>query len=152
MSLESQKMIFALLFRVSNQLQIAIDQTLKDDQLTAKQFLLMIVIHSFESAPSLNDIAERFGSSRQNAKQLVNKLITHHYVQEIKDLKDKRTLRFSLTPKAMEYWSKRDPQDIGRFDELFKDIDAPTLEVLLKGLSQLMKNMEDMTHENPDTI
>ena len=144
MSDYNEKMIFGLIFNVSNQLQASIDKTLKDDSLTAKQFFLMIVISSFEVNPSLNDIAGKFGSSRQNAKQLLNKLVKNGYVLQVKDSKDKRTLRFSLTEKALNYWKQRDGIDDEHMDKLFKGMTEETTDALFLGLSQLMQNMDEM--------
>lgn len=144
MSDYNEKMIFGLIFNVSNQLQASIDKTLKDDSLTAKQFFLMIVISSFEVNPSLNDIAGKFGSSRQNAKQLVNKLVKNGYVKQEQDPKDLRTLRFSLTPKAIAYWQNRDNADDSRMSQLFDHMDESMVKNLFMGLNQLMINLEHM--------
>lgn len=152
MALENLQHIFGYIFRVSNQLQVSIDQTLKDDNLTAKQFFLMIVINSFEDKPTLTDIAYRFGSSRQNAKQLVNKLVDNNYVMQSKDDKDLRSLNFSLTDKALKYWADRDDGDLGRMNRLFKDMDDDMILNLLQGLTLMMSNMEEMNNENNHTI
>ena len=148
MNQDKQKMIFGQIFRVSNQLQTVIDLTLKGDSLTAKQFFLMIVIATFEAPPSLNDIAKRFGSSRQNAKQLVNHLIRNNYVTQTNDPKDKRTLRFLLTDKALDYWKKRDSSDDHRMDKLFDGFTDEMTTSLFQGLSKLMINMNEMENSN----
>lgn len=148
MSIDNEKQIFALIFRVANQLQTTIDQSLKDDDLTTKQFLMMIVIDFFDYHPSLNEIAELFGTSRQNAKQVVNKLVKHGYVKMEKDNKDKRTLRFNLTSKAQKYWNERDSGDSVRMEKLFQNMDPDYVEILLKGLQQMLVNLEEMKNEN----
>lgn len=142
------KQIFGLIFTVSNRLQVSIDRTLKDDSLTAKQFLIMIIINSFDSSPSLSQISERFGSSRQNSKQILNKLVKNDYVVQKQDKKDKRTLRFSLSPKALDYWKDRNFKDDIRMLDLFANMDDEMIKFFLKALKQLIINMKLMEEED----
>ena len=119
--MDHQRNIFAQVFKLSNILQVYLDNTLKEDQLTSKQMLLMIVIGSFgTSEPTFKEAAERSGSSYQNVKQLALKLEKNGYVSIAVDDQDKRAKRLLLTEQAMIYWNNREERDVASMEKLFQ--------------------------------
>lgn len=119
--MDHQRNIFAQVFKLSNILQVYLDNMLIEDQLTSKQMLLMIVIGSFgSSAPTFKEAAERSGSSYQNVKQLALKLEKNGYVSIIDDVQDKRAKRLLLTEQAMIYWNIREERDVASMEKLFQ--------------------------------
>lgn len=118
---DHQRNIFAQVFKLSNILQVYLDNMLREDQLTSKQMLLMIVIGSFgRSAPTFKEAAERSGSSYQNVKQLTLKLEKNGYVSITDDAQDKRAKRLLLTEQAMIYWNNREDRDVASMEKLFQ--------------------------------
>ncbi len=91
-----EREIVVRLFQLSNTLQSYMDLLLKDDNLTAKQFFMMIVIGSQPHDLNLGEISELFGTSHQNVKQICLKLEKSGYVKIYKDEKDQRVLRVRL--------------------------------------------------------
>lgn len=143
-----QNSIFAYIFKLSNTLQVYLDQTLIEDGLTSKQMFLMIVIDSFgEANPTFKEAAERSGSSYQNIKQIALKLQKQDYVTIISDSKDKRAKRLVLTDKAKAYWKKRDLSDVAKMDKLFKRFEQKELENFFDYMNRLLNDIEELSAE-----
>lgn len=144
-NIQSEKNIFGLLFQLSNALQTYLDKMLKEDGITAKQFLLMIVIGSFGNEhPTFGELAERFGTSHQNVKQIALKLEQNAFITIEKDPADGRARRIVFTKKAYDYWDDRDEIDLLTFGKLFKGIDTNTIETTVQGLLQIQNNIKEL--------
>ena len=130
------------LFQASNALQVMLDKILKKDDLTAKQFFMMIMVDSFEADPNINDLSQIFKTSHQNVKQVLLKLEKKSFINMYKDPNDKRILRVSMTDEAKTFWLKRDKQDEARMHDLFKDMPTEHLEIVLKTFMTLINQIE----------
>lgn len=140
-----EKEIFGMLFKTSNSLQVYLDNLLKNDQLTAKQMFLMIVINTFgESYPTLKAVADKSSSSYQNVKQLALKLEKEGFVEILQDAEDKRKKRLRLTDKAQAYWADRNRSDQLEMDKLFSGCETGDLAMFLKVMYQLQENIDKM--------
>jgi DNA-binding MarR family transcriptional regulator len=135
--MEIEKEVLARVFQLSNKLQVLLDHQLKSDNLTAKQLFLMIVLGSFEKNPGFSEISERFGTSRQNVKQLALKLEKNGYVEIYTDEMDARFKRLRFTPKAIDYWKQRDETDVFMLNKMF-------LEVPIEQMLGMQNTMEQM--------
>lgn len=156
--MDYERHIFANFFKVSNALQVYLDQQLKEDHLTAKQMFLMIVIGSFGSDyPTYAEVAERFGTSYQNVKLLAIKLETNGYLDIQDDPLDKRAKRLVLTPHAKAYWENRDSNDSMEMKALFCGFEETELKQFLTlimkldaGLGNLKGGLiSNKVHEDP---
>lgn len=136
------KEVFANVFKLSNTLQVYLDQGLKKDGLTSKQMFLMIVIGSFDSNPSFKEAAGRSGTSYQNVKQIALKLEKQGFVHIMSDDDDKRCKRLALTDKARTYWQERDSRDKLEMDLLFDGFNEEDLQIFLTYILRLMTNIE----------
>lgn len=140
-----QKMITVRLFQASNALQTYLDNMLKPDSLTAKQFFMMIIIGTFEEDPKLGDLAERFGTSHQNVKQIVTKLAQNGFVELYKDERDSRITRIGMTERANSYWANRNTRDEETMTKLYQPLDDTTMNGLLEGLLLTLQSLEEMS-------
>ena len=101
-SMDSTKIIFALLFLLSNRLETVGSQFLK--QMTSKQwFLLAAITTCFSTPPSIGEAAAWVGLSHQNVKQVPNRLSEKGFLKLQKDMDDRRVVRLIVTEKAYEY-------------------------------------------------
>ena len=129
------------LFQTSNALQTFLDKLLKQDHLTAKQFFMMIFIGAFEDNPKLGDLADVFGTSHQNVKQVVLKLVKQGFVELYKDPQDSRISRVTLTTKATMYWNARDEQDNQTIKELYEPLSTEHLATIVNGLEVIVSQI-----------
>lgn len=136
-----QKYIFGEIFLISNKLQTIGDEFL--GEVTTKQWFLIVVIEEFfkESDPSLSEVAEQMGTSRQNVKQIALKLEKKGFIQINKDQKDNRILRLKITDQCREYWANRGSKDGDFLKFIFTEMEVDELFILFNSLDKFYKNI-----------
>jgi MarR family transcriptional regulator, transcriptional regulator for hemolysin len=145
-TLDKQKFIFGSLFLISNKLQVIGDNYLAADNVTVKQWFLTAIISQFkETHPTLGEVAEVMGSSRQNVKQLALKLQEKDFLNIEKDNQDARILRLKLTEKSRIFWEKREDKDAQFIYELFRDLSDEEISAMYSGFNKLSKRIEKMS-------
>jgi len=88
--------------------------------------------------PTLSEVAELMGSSRQNVKQLALKLEERGFLTIGKDELDARALRLKLTEKSRAFWEKRKKQDDEYIEHLFRDFTSDELDMVCKCFNKLL--------------
>jgi DNA-binding MarR family transcriptional regulator len=115
--------LFGKVFVLVQHLTRRTDAALEPIGLTSRQWLLLAVLsRGFPGrAPSLTEAAERYGSSRQNVKQLALGLAGLGYLRLVPDPLDARTTRLELTEKVRLF---DEPAGVARGRALFEDVYA----------------------------
>ncbi|HII83756.1 MAG TPA: MarR family transcriptional regulator, partial [Methanobacterium subterraneum] len=73
--LEMEKYILIVLFLIQQRWGYIIGKDLADDQITTKQWLMMIVMaNAFRNPPSMQEVADALSTTHQNVKQLATRL------------------------------------------------------------------------------
>ncbi|HCX02994.1 MAG: winged helix-turn-helix transcriptional regulator [Tissierellales bacterium] len=147
--IDLEREVLVRIFQLSNKLQVFLDNQLKNEQLTGKQLLLMVAIDSFKNDPGFSEISKRFGSSRQNVKQLALKLRKNGYVQIYTDKLDARYKRVKLTNQAKEYWRKRDESDLMFLNEMFKVVSDDNMTILQESMMKIDDTI-DLLNKNEE--
>ncbi|MFZ7133944.1 MAG: MarR family winged helix-turn-helix transcriptional regulator [Eubacteriales bacterium] len=143
--IEYIKYIFGSIFLLSNKLQVLGDQYLGREGISTKQWFLMVMISQFQSnLPTLSQVAELMGSSRQNVKQLALKLDEKGFVDIQKDKKDARVLTLALTEKSKLFWEERENQDDQFLLDLFKDFTPEEIINMNNGFNKLFSKIEKL--------
>lgn len=140
--LEHKAYIFGTIFALSNKLQVIGDKF--DKNITIKQWLLLVSISKFEEPPTISEVANYVGYSRQNAKRMAAVLQERGFVTIAKDENDARALRIARTPKCIEYFAGRDQRELEFLEEIFNGFDAELTAGFYQGLSRLEKNIATM--------
>ncbi|MDF2547649.1 MAG: transcriptional regulator [Anaerosolibacter sp.] len=144
-SLDQQRYIFGSLFLLANKLQVIGDQYLGKDDMTTKQWFLTVMISQFrDNPPTLSEVAELMGSSRQNVKQLALKLEEKEFLRIEKDEQDARALRLKLTEKSQVFWAKRENQDNQFIIELFSSFNEEEINTMANCIGKLVEKIEKM--------
>jgi DNA-binding MarR family transcriptional regulator len=136
--------VFTKIFLLSLKLENIGNTTLKKDQLTIKQFLLIASIESFDEPPSIKEVANMVSTSHQNVKEIADRLEKIGFIRIVRDKKDKRILRLETTKKNAQYWAYRldEHEDLifAMFNP-FTDKEIHTFKVLInKFLTHLENN------------
>lgn len=143
--LDKQKYIFGSMFLIANKLQVLGDQYMGMDGMTTKQWFLTAMISQFgDNPPTLSQVADLMGSSRQNVKQLALKLVEKDFLIIQQDEQDARALRLVLTVKSQEFWEKREDKDEKFIRNLFEDFSQEEIDVIFKGYNKLFEKIEKM--------
>ncbi len=143
---------YATLFSVSNKLQTCGDKAL--ERLTSRQLMALISIaHLPKGEVSLNRIARKMGTTKQNVKQLVNAMEKKEYVSVTASKTDNRARNVEITPKGQEAFAESFDRGMTFFAELFHDFSEEELEVfwgMLKKLFRFDGEMQDGFEESAD--
>jgi len=141
--LENQKYIFGSIFLLANKLQVIGDKYMGTDGMTTKQWFLTAIISQFgENPPTLSEVADLMGSSRQNVKQLALKLQEKKFLKIEQDEQDARALRLKLTKISIDFWGKRENKDNQFIKDLFEDFSQEDIEIIAKGFKKFFEKIE----------
>lgn len=143
--LEEKAYIFASIFALANKLQVLGDAF--DKNITIKQWLFIVGVSKFSEPPTISEVANFIGYSRQNAKRIAVALDERGYITIIKDKNDARALRITLTQKCTEYFTKRSDRELEYLNRLFTGFDADLTHDVYKGLTRLAENIEMMSND-----
>lgn len=94
---ETQARLFGSAFVLVQHLARRMDEMLAPMGLTTRQWLLLAILSRSGRPLSLSESAARYGSSRQNIKQIAVGLERRGYLRLLPDPDDARTLRLHLT-------------------------------------------------------
>lgn len=114
--------VFGSLFVLVQHLSRRADRELGELGLTTRQWLLLAVLNTAfrEASPSLSEAAEKYGSSRQNVKQVALGLEARGFVRLVADPADARATRIELTDRVHEFDEPRMVQKtMDMFDDAF---------------------------------
>jgi len=144
--------VYATLFSLSNKLQIKGDKYLA--RLTSRQLMAMIaIVHLPEDGTTLNSIARKLGTSKQNVKQLITNIENKGYVVTLPSDKDRRSYNVRITETGKQVMLECGERGYRFFDEVFKDFTNEELEIfwgLLKKAYRFDGEEQDGFEEAPD--
>lgn len=143
--LEKRAYIFGSIFVLSNRLQVLGDAF--DKNITIKQWLFLVCVAQFKEPPSVSEVADYAGYSRQNAKRLAATLEENGFVSISKDKSDARALRIALTPKCNTYFGERRQREMEFLEKLFDGFDPEFTNGLYQGVVKIAHNIEKMEKE-----
>lgn len=144
-TIDKKKIIFGSLFLLANRLQVIGDKYLGEGGITTKQWLLIVMIAQFvDSIPTLSEVAQLMGSSRQNVKQLALRLQEKGFVSIKKDERDSRVLRLKLTQKSTAFWEDRKEKDEQFIIDIFNGLSEEEIHIMCNGFNKLFGNIESI--------
>ncbi len=127
---------FATLFAVSNKLQIMSDKYI--EKLTSRQLMAMIaIVHLPKGQASLNGIAKKLGTTKQNTKQLISAMEKKGYVIISLSERDKRAYNVEITESGSVVFIECFNRGMEFFLEIFKSFSSNELEVFWGYLKKL---------------
>lgn len=141
-SIDKQKFIFGILFYLPNKLQVMLDQSLAQYDITAKQWFLTVIIEQFgDNPPTISEAAEAMSSTHQNVKQIALKLEKKGFLFLEKDQVDRRITRLKLTDKCFSFWEARQDESIRFLTELFAGFDDAEIDSMFHNLNKLYEKI-----------
>jgi DNA-binding MarR family transcriptional regulator len=122
-----QQQTYATLFSVSNKLQVLGDKYL--ESLTSRQLMTMIaIVHLPEGEATLNAIAKKMGTTKQNVKQIVTVMEKKGYIITTPSEKDKRACNIKITETGKEVFISCSMRGMDFFEVLFKKFTLEEME------------------------
>ena len=146
--LDMEKYILVVLFLVQQRWGYIIGKELASDQITTKQWLMMIVLaNAFQSPPSMQEVADAMSTTHQNVKQLATRLEARGFLNIERDPKNKRILRLKVTQECSQFWEKRTPEDIKSINSLFQGLEDGEVKILFEIMAKLEKTSGELYQE-----
>jgi DNA-binding MarR family transcriptional regulator len=132
-----EEYIFGSILLLSNKIQVWGDNILSD--LTLKQWFLLLLISKMENKnPTINEITEFTGTSRQNIKKMLEHLGRKKYLKIKKSKTDARALNVSLSKKTYDYFVDNEEKGAQALISLFSETTEEELNVTCKTLEKLL--------------
>lgn len=131
--------LFGLLNAFANRLQTVGDTFF--EEISWKQWFVLIGIDLFENPPTINEVAEVIGSSHQNVKQILLKLEKLGFVILYTDELDRRKLRIKVTDKKKEFDQKYNKNSMEFMKEFYKGLNDKDIEITMKTLLTMEQNL-----------
>lgn len=129
---------YATLFSLANKLQVRGDEYLGN--LTSRQYMTMVAIaHLSEGKTTLNNIARKLGSTKQNVKQIVTVMQKKGYVDVIPNTEDRRAVNVIITEIGKQVVYQVSKKGIFFMAQLFKDFSTEELETFWGMLKKLYR-------------
>ena len=133
----AQQTLFSL-FSVTNKLQIQGDKQLGD--MTLRQVLgIPSLFHAPDGRATINHIARSMGTSKQNAKQIVDTLVKKGYLSVMKSDQDKRAVNVTITPEGQQAFQLCSERTDIFLAAMFNGFTAQELETLCGLLQKLYR-------------
>jgi DNA-binding MarR family transcriptional regulator len=133
----TEEYVFGSILLLSNKIQVWGDNIISD--LTLKQWFLLILISKMENKnPTLNEISEFTGTSRQNIKKMLGHLDEKKYLKIKKSKTDARALNVSLLKKTFDYFNDNEIKGMEAVNLLFSKITDEELSITCRTLEKLL--------------
>ncbi len=129
---------WATLFSVTNKLQVKGDQYL--EKLTSRQIMVMVaIVHLPEDQKTLNNIARKLGTTKQNVKQLITIMERKGYVETVPSTQDKRAVNVLITEAGKETIMLCAERSLQFFADVFEHFTTKEMETLWSLLIKLYR-------------
>jgi DNA-binding MarR family transcriptional regulator len=129
---------YATLFSLANKLQGYCDRHL--EKLTNRQLMTMIAIaHLPEGLVTINAVAAKLGTTKQNTRQLVETLERKGHVTIAQSSDDKRSVDVQFTAKGLRALESDGIRGSNLFSTIFHEFSSEELETLWSLLRKLYR-------------
>ncbi|AAK81336.1 DNA-binding MarR family transcriptional regulator [Clostridium acetobutylicum] len=129
---------YATLVSVNNKIQIQTDKY--SDNITSRQYMTILAIfHLPEDETTLNNIAKKLGTTKQNIKQIINILEGKGYVQTMPSKQDKRAINVSVTKEGWQVAESYAEKSFELFGDIFNDFSVEEMKILWMLLKKLYR-------------
>lgn len=127
---------YATMFSLTNKLQIAGDNCLNG--MTIRQYMTVVaILHLAEDETTINNIAKKLGTSKQNANRMISSIERLGYISSFQSKKDKRATNIQLTETGKEKMVECSEQIINFMADVFHTFSTSQLETLWELLKKL---------------
>lgn len=142
----TKEYIFGSIFLLASRLQTLGDAFL--EHLTLKQWLLLMMIFNMnKEQPSVTEIAESIGGTRQNVRRMLEILSAKGYVSLCVNEHNKRNLSITLTEKTLLFFTEFEAKSAAFLEQLFDGIHSEQQESTRITVETLFNNLERMEAE-----
>lgn len=134
-----KKLLFSSIFIEATKLQTAFDRF--NSEVSSKQWLLLVIASSFSEPPTLTEVGELMGCSRQNVKKIAVILEKKGYLT-LTNIKDKRSTSIELASKFKILAAEMEADTTAVMDLLFGEFSDEQINEFFSSMLKLSKGIE----------
>ena len=142
-----EQYVFGTTSLIANRMAAAIDARLTG--VTYKQWFFLMMIDRMDSLEkSVHDVAQFIGTTRQNARKIIEQLENKGYVETSVSRFDARVLSVKITRKGKNCLTKNAPLVADATGELFADVSDKELTAFAQTLGKLVATLTSEDDES----
>ncbi|WP_424358575.1 MarR family transcriptional regulator [Methanocella sp. MCL-LM] len=127
-----------MVFLIEQRWRYYIEKELEPDGITAKQWLMLIVIGAgFRHAPSIQEVADAMSTTHQNVKQVAAAMERQGFMTLERDPENRRIIRLKVTPKCHDLFRTRDEHDKKAMLSMFENLTDEEMGALFNIVAKL---------------
>lgn len=135
-----QQNLYGSIFLLANRLQNLGDRL--DREVPIKQWFLLAMVNEMDKElPTMTEVAQFAGGTRQNTTRMLHALEQKGLVELVSVPEDRTSVRVSLTAKSRTYLDKTHQTGNEMLDRLFAGISEESLDAAMSVFSQMFKNI-----------
>ncbi len=139
---EIQKNLLELIKELSGVFRSNNNRSGRSERLTSRQAEFINTIrYKTKGNPTLNETAAALGTTRQNARQLLDSLLKKKLVEIAKDKKDKRTIRIKILDDAEKILKEKQNLQELNLEALFDEVEIKDIYTVYDFLNVLKKKI-----------
>jgi len=143
--LDMAKFILIMFFIVEQRWRYIIEKELEPDGITAKQWLMVIVIASgFKYHPSIGEVADALSTTHQNVTQIAAAMERRGLMKMERDEKNRRIIRLKVTEKCFDLFKRRDEADVRSVLGIFENLDDDEIKALFGIIAKLERRADQL--------
>jgi DNA-binding MarR family transcriptional regulator len=145
---DMERFILVMLFMVEQRWRYFIDKELEPDNITMKQWLMLIVIaNGFKSPPSIQEVAEAMSTTHQNIKQIAASLERRGFMTLERDPDNRRFIRLKVTDRCFALFQKRNEQDTKTVASMFDNLTDDEMKSLFNIIAKMESRADQLYGE-----
>ncbi|MFV0396057.1 MAG: MarR family winged helix-turn-helix transcriptional regulator [Coprobacillaceae bacterium] len=135
-----EQYIFGKLFKLVNEIQNVGNQVI--DEVTIRQWFVLVTLKNIgHNKPTVTELAEFLGTTRQSTIQMIEVLQKKGYLDVMTSIKDKRSKTMELTKKTYTLFQEREEAGNDFLEKLFMDMNDDEIRILHKTITLLLVNV-----------
>lgn len=143
---EQEEYVFGSILLLANKFQIWGDRLL--EEITLKQWFLLLLISKMDlQKPTVKEVADFTGTSRQNVKKMLGLLESEGFVSLRRSQADARACNVELKQKTFDIFSSYDRLGADSVNKLFSQISDSELDSAANVVKKLLFALEGTDNE-----
>ena len=149
--IDMARFVLVMVFMVEQRWRYFIDKELEPDNVTMKQWLMLIVISSaFKTPPSIREVAEAMSTTHQNVKQIAASMERRGFVTLDRDPDNKRIIRLKVTDRCLALFKGREEHDVKAILRMFENLTDDEVKALFNIIAK-MESQADRLYQEAKT-
>lgn len=143
--IDMARFILVMYFIIEQRWRYIIEKELEPDGITAKQWLMLIIIGAgFKHAPSIQEVADAMSTTHQNVKQIAAGMERRGFMTLERDPNNKRIIRLKVTERCAELFQKRAEHDMKVMLDLFENLADEDMNSLFNIIARMEKRADQL--------